>query len=99
MSQGTDEYKHSSGELSVVRIEMAGLGTKRVRIANVPQEIHRGTLRARLTPYAEIRTVQEEKWLNVYRYAVESGIRSVAIALTKLIPPYLTIVVHCFGFL
>jgi hypothetical protein len=49
---------------------MVGLGTKCVRIENVPQEIHRGTLRARLTPYGEIRSVQEEKWLNVHRYAV-----------------------------
>lgn len=36
--QGTAEYKHSCGEVSIVRIDMAGLGTKRVPIANLSQK-------------------------------------------------------------
>ena len=35
-TQGTAEYKHTSGEVPIVRIEMAGRETKRVRIANLP---------------------------------------------------------------
>jgi hypothetical protein len=38
-TNGVKEYKHSSGEISQVRIEMAGLGTKRIRIANLPPEV------------------------------------------------------------
>ena len=38
MTQGTAEYKHTSGEASIVRTEMAGRGTKRVRIENLPQK-------------------------------------------------------------
>jgi hypothetical protein len=60
------EYKHSNGLVSIVRIEMAGLGTIRVRIANLPPEIQEGTLREHIAPYGEIRTIQEEEWSNVY---------------------------------
>jgi hypothetical protein len=31
--------KHPNGEISKVQVDMAGLGTKRVRIANLPPEI------------------------------------------------------------
>jgi len=35
-TQDRAEYKHANGEVSIVRIEMAGRETKRVRIANLP---------------------------------------------------------------
>jgi len=33
---GQSEYKHDNGEISQVKIEMAGMGTSRVRLANLP---------------------------------------------------------------
>ena len=71
---------------------MAGLGTKRVRIANLPPEIYEITLRTHLAPYGEIGTVQDEKWSKAYRYAVANGIRNVSITLITHIPSYLTVV-------
>jgi hypothetical protein len=59
-----------------------------------PLEIKQGTLRAHLSPYGEIRTIQEEKWLNVYRYAVANGVGVAVMALTKHIPSYMTVVGH-----
>jgi hypothetical protein len=94
MIQGTAEYKHSNGVVSVVRTEMAGLGIKCVRITNLPPEIKESILRAHIAPYGEIRTIQEEQWSNVYRYKMANGIRIVVIPLTKHIPSYLTIVGH-----
>ena len=41
-TKGQSEYKHSNPAISPVRIEMAGMGTKRVRIANLPPEIDGG---------------------------------------------------------
>ena len=35
---GLSEYKHDNGEISQVKIEMAGMGTRRVRLANIPPE-------------------------------------------------------------
>jgi len=32
------EYKYPTGEMSVVHIALAGLGTKRIRVANLPPE-------------------------------------------------------------
>jgi hypothetical protein len=33
---GRAEYKYPNGEISIVTIDIAGMGTKRVRVANLP---------------------------------------------------------------
>jgi hypothetical protein len=43
-TNGLKEYKHFNGEISQVRIEMAGLGTKRIRIANLPRRFRKDQL-------------------------------------------------------
>ena len=51
VTQGTGgqaEYKHANGEISTVRINVAGMGTRRIRIANLPPEVAEDTLRASL---------------------------------------------------
>jgi hypothetical protein len=48
-TNGQSKYKHVDGEISIVRIEMAGMSTRRVRIANVPPEIDDGMLRSALS--------------------------------------------------
>jgi len=50
-TRGQAEYKLSNGEISSVRIEMAALGTKLVRIANLPLGTDEGTIRAALAQY------------------------------------------------
>jgi len=35
LTGGQVEYRHTNGEISVVRVKTEGLGTRRVRIANV----------------------------------------------------------------
>jgi phage tail tube protein FII len=55
--------KHSNGEISTVQVNMAGLGTKRVRVANVPPETTPERIRIALTPYGEVRDVQD--WMEL----------------------------------
>jgi hypothetical protein len=90
-TNGHTEYRHDNGEISQVRIEMAGMGTRRVRIANLPPEIPDGTVRLAPSKYVEIKDIQEESWSRAYRYSVANGIRIVVIALTKHIPSHMTI--------
>ena len=60
-TRGQDEYRHTNGEISMVRIETAGLGSTRVGIATPPPpEVSDGVLRTVLPRYNEVKEVQEE---------------------------------------
>jgi len=84
-------YKHASGEISPVRIEMAGMGKRRVRIANLPSDIPEGIIWTDLSQYSEVKTIQDEMWSRAYRYAVANCIKIVVIALKKHTPSHMTI--------
>jgi hypothetical protein len=91
MVKGQLEYHHENGELSLVKVELTGLGVKRVRIANLPTEITDRTIRDALTKYVEVKRTTEEQWSRIYRYSVYNGIRLVEIALQKHIPSHMSI--------
>jgi len=80
---GQAEYKQENGEISHVAIEMAGMGTKRVRLAKLSPETPDEAVRLAFSTYGEIKEIQEERWSRAYRYQVADGIRIVLIALTK----------------
>jgi hypothetical protein len=61
-TNGKAEYKHHTGEISIVITGMAGMGNKQVRIANLPPEVPDSALKAALTPYGTVLDIQEEKW-------------------------------------
>ena len=46
---------------------MAGMGTRKLRIANLPPEVAEDTLRASLAQYGKILSVKEESWARIYR--------------------------------
>jgi hypothetical protein len=58
---GQAEYKHPTGEMSIVQIALAGLGTKRIRVANLPPEASNESLKAALAPYGKIMNIQNER--------------------------------------
>jgi hypothetical protein len=91
---GTVNSKHSNGEISNVQVDMAGLGTKRVRIANLPPEIRAERIRAALAPYGEVKDIQDEHWSKAYRYAVFNVVRIVYIILKQHLPSHLTIAAY-----
>ena len=84
------EYEHDNGEISQVKIEMAGMGTKRVRLQNLPPEI---PVKAVCFVFncSEIKEIQQERWSRAYCYSVAIGIKIVVIDLIKHIPSHMTV--------
>jgi hypothetical protein len=88
------EYKHHTGEITLVKISMAGTDNKRVRVASLPPEVPDKELKAALAPYGTVIDIQEEKWSRAYRYVVANGIRQVMTMLTRHIPSHITVEGH-----
>ena len=87
-------YKHGTGEISYVDIAMAGMGFKKIRIANLPPEVPEEKLRTTLAPYGSVMSIQDEVWARSYRYTVANGIRQANMSLSQHIPSHLTIAGH-----
>jgi hypothetical protein len=52
-TEGSREYKHESGEVSKVQIKLAGMGIRKVRIANLPLETPDEAIRTTMRQYGE----------------------------------------------
>jgi hypothetical protein len=88
---GPLEYKHEDGTLSLVQVEMAGIGHKKVRVANLPPEAPNGALYDVLKKYGSIKQISEERWPAKYRYHNESGMKVVEMTLSNHIPSHMTV--------
>jgi len=91
---GQSEYKNDNGEITQGKIEMAGMGTRHVRLANLPPETPNEAVSFAFSQYGEIKEMQREVWSKAYRYKVFSGVRIVVITLTKHIPSHMTTARH-----
>ena len=80
-TNGTCEYKHDNGEISQLIEEIAGMGTKRIRIDGLPPEVKEATIKESLSKYGEIGHIRDEMWAALYRYKVFNGIKIVEIKL------------------
>ena len=74
---GKQEFKHDTGALSQVHISIAGMGIRKVRIANLSPEVPDRTIRDNLAKYGEVKDIKEELWTKAYRYKVSNRIRIV----------------------
>jgi len=90
-SKGLLEFRHDNGELSQVIIELAGMGTKKIRIAGLPPEVTENMIRGSLTKYGEVKNIRDESWTSTYRYKVYNGVRIVDMKLKKHLPSYMAI--------
>jgi hypothetical protein len=91
---GQFEYRHTSGEISTVRINTDGMGARKVRTANLLPEVSDGVLRTVLSRYGDVRDIQAATRSSQYRYPVTSGIRLAMIILATHIPSHITVAVH-----
>jgi hypothetical protein len=55
---GHSEYKHNNGEILQVKKEMAGMSTRRVRLANLPPETPDEAVSFAFSQYGEIKEMQ-----------------------------------------
>jgi hypothetical protein len=63
-TSGGVELRHGNGELSGVRIELAGMGVRCIRLANLPTEVPDRVIPEALSSYGDVKEVQEESWSN-----------------------------------
>ena len=61
------------------------MGTRRIRIADLPPEIPDRTVKDILTKHGEVKDIKEQ-WTRAYRYPVSSGVRIVEMSLKHHIP-------------
>jgi hypothetical protein len=54
---GQMEYTHGNGELSTVNPELAGMGIRRIWIANFPPEVPDRLIREKLAEYGEVEAI------------------------------------------
>ena len=57
--QGQQKYKHDNGEISIVKVELAGMGVRRVRIVTLPPEVKEPALRDTMSKYGDVKDIQE----------------------------------------
>jgi len=92
--QGQQEYKHDNGEISIVTVELAGLGLRHVRVTNLPLEIEDSVLHDTVSKYDDVKGIKEEQWSRTYRYSVSNGIRIVEVSLRTHVSSHMIIAGH-----
>jgi hypothetical protein len=90
-TNGQMEFRRDDGELPVVKIEPAGMGVRRIRIANLHPKVHDRIIREMLTKYGEVKDITEDAWSRIYRHKVPNGIRIATVNLKQHIPSHMTI--------
>jgi len=90
-TEGHLEYKHDNGEISQVQIEIAGMGTKKLRVENLHPEVKENEIKEHMTKYGEVRRITDEMWVADYRYKVYKGIRIIEMRLKRHLPSNMSI--------
>jgi hypothetical protein len=75
-TNGTNDYKHTTGEISPVRLKIAGMGTFLIRLGNLPPEISGWAICSVLLPYGVTKSMHDETGLKtiVKRLLTEYGL-------------------------
>jgi hypothetical protein len=90
-TNGETFYKYTTGEISTGRLMIAWMGTRSIRLTNLPLELPYTTIRNPLSQYGDVQSIQDETWAKHSRYAVSNGVRIVLMTLKKHIPSHITV--------
>jgi len=93
-TNGSVECEYVTGEISIVRLEVAGMGMRRIRIANLPPEVTERSIRAALASYGEIVSIEDEIRPKAYRYKVANGVKVIMMKLAKHLPSQMNVAGH-----
>jgi hypothetical protein len=52
------EFRHDNGELSMVQIELVGMGTRRIRIVHLSPKVPDGVIRTAIAKYGKVKDIQ-----------------------------------------
>ena len=69
-TKGQLQYRHEIGEVSIVRIDIAEMELRRVRVANLPPDVLDRILRDTVSKCGQVKDISEEQWSRMYRYPV-----------------------------
>jgi len=61
-TKGQLKFRHDNGELSKVQLELAGMGIRRIRIANLPPEMPDRIIRETVSTFGDVTEISEETW-------------------------------------
>jgi len=90
-SQGELRFYHENGDISSVKVEITGVGIRRVRVSTLPQEVTEAQIKNALAQYGDIKQIHDDVWSQAYRFKEKTGVRLVDISMTKHIPSHIKI--------
>jgi hypothetical protein len=85
-TSGTLFLHHRDGTQTKITIISAETHTVTVRVLNIPLEIHNDRITNALVKYGKIHDIRNEKWSDVYNFAIYSGIHAIKIEVEVPIP-------------
>ncbi|KAK3908766.1 Transposon TX1 uncharacterized 149 kDa protein [Frankliniella fusca] len=92
VQHGRYEFKHGNGEISIVRAQGAGRGSRLVRVFRLPFEVSNLKLSAELSKYGKvIGGVQDERFDDKHVFKVRTGVRRARVEISQHIPSYITV--------
>jgi hypothetical protein len=70
-TNGVTVCKHTTGEISPVRLMIAGMETKRIQLAKLHPELPNTTILNALSQYGYVQSIQDETSAKHYRYSLQ----------------------------
>jgi len=57
---GQLDYRHENGEISQVNIDLAGMGVRRIRIACLPLEAKKSTIKECMSKFGDVKSIRDD---------------------------------------